>query len=89
MSMLMEILNEQDKKLKYGGTDDVCQLCLEEKCRMDKMSYPEAELALKGQLKDKKVLKLKKSGTTITVCLRHLEELAKEAAKENEETENL
>lgn len=89
MAILMGLNNEPNKVLRYGGQDDVCQLCLKEKCEMDKISYQEAELALRGQLKDKKVLKLRKSGTEYILCLNHLAGLAKEAAAENEETENL
>ena len=73
-------LNYQDLNniIQIGNRDDYCYLCAKEINAKSEMDYNKQFNNLKGKLEAKKIVKIRRSGTEICICLDHIHQIAKE-----------
>lgn len=57
--------------VKWGNYSDCCLICLREKMEEEKIGNVQARKELTGKLLDKKVIKIRHSGTDVVVCKEH------------------
>ena len=75
---------ESQKTWKYGGTQDICWLCLKDLCTKENINLSEGRIQLEGKLVGQKVVKAKINATECVFCTKHIDQIHQELHEEEE-----